>query len=247
MRMRRYRATLSLGVVAVGLAAAGCARMRKPPALWFERTSHAASATVNADGLTALQVRGGAANVRVVADTTDLVRVEVSLRSSDSERLNRTCVPTARLDTTRSNGVLSVRVHQPSRDRCGESWSVTAPSRLLVSLDFANADVEAHGFTGGLSASLTGTGKIRGTAVRGDVDVRVGVGDIDLSVDQREYADVSLASDVGSVRLELGGYDVPPAERRGSGQRITLRGAGTGRVTARSRVGDVRLTIAAPR
>jgi len=67
--------------------------MTKPPALWFERTSHAA--TANADRLNALEVPGGVANVRVVADTTEVVRVEVSLRSSDAERLHSTCVPNA--------------------------------------------------------------------------------------------------------------------------------------------------------
>src|SRR5688500_1811576 len=154
----------------------GCGRMTKPPALWFERTSHTASATVNAEGLTALEVRGGAANIRVVADTTDAVRIEVSLRSSDAERLNSTCVPTARLDTTRSNGVLSLSLRQPSRDRGGESWSISAPSRFFVSLDFTNAEAETHGFAGGLRVSTTSTGKVRGTIIGGDIDVRVGVG-----------------------------------------------------------------------
>lgn len=90
---------------------------------------------------------------------------------------------------------------------------------------------------------MGGTGKVRGTGVRGDVEVGVGVGDIELSIDQREYADVTLESEVGVVRLKVGGYDIPPADRRGAGQRISLRGSGTDRMVARSRVGDVRVTL----
>ena len=238
-------APTSLGtiVIATALTATGCARLSKPPALWFEKTSHATSVSANADGLTALEVRGGMADIRVIADTAERLQIVTSLRSSDAERLNKTCVPSARLDTVRSNGVLSVRVYQSSRDRCGESWSITMPKRLHIALDFTNADAEVQGLGGGLRMSAMGTGKIRGSVERGDVDVRVGVGDVELTIAQREYAAVSLESEVGSVHLKVGGYDVPRGEKRGAGQRISLTGAGTGRVSARSRVGDVRVTL----
>ncbi len=228
----------------LGLAASvsmmlGCVR---PPALWFEKDAEEARSSFDASGIQRLSLAGGVARVSIAPGADDSVRVVVSLRSRDQERLREKCIPGSRLEHDVEAGTMALRLRQSGRDHCGETWTVVLPARLFVLLEFANAEVDVSGIRGGLSASISGTGKVTASVDSGPASVTMGVGDVHVIANRASVGDLVLESEVGRAELTLHGVRVPVA-KRGSSSRIATRGTGSQDIRLRTRVGNVSLTV----
>jgi hypothetical protein len=227
-------------------ALVGCASIRRPPALMFERSALAVQVTTTARDVNAIQLLGGVADITIDGTSDSAISAEVALRSRDSVRLRRECVESSRIDTTRVHGVFRITLRQLSRRRCGETWRLRIPSWLSADVRVSNGAITLNHVEGGVRAEALSTGKITGT-VSGDVDVSVGVGDIDLESRQGSYEVVDLTAEVGKVGLTLAGYRIRSDRRPGAGDHIRVSGPGHGTVRARSRVGDVRVRVGSDR
>ena len=216
-----------------------CAR---PPAQLFERGQTQAQRSFDAEGTSRLSLEGGAGKVTIVAGNDDSVRVTTSLRSTDQRRLREKCIPGARLEQDLTNGTLSLRLHQSGRDRCGETWQVSLPPRLFVSLRFANADVDALGVRGGLDVHVTGTGKVTATIDSASASVNMNVGDVHIIANRAAVGALELESGVGRAELTLHGVKVP-VTKSGSSSKISTRGTGQHDIRLSTRVGNVTLVV----
>lgn len=223
------------------LAASSCARPR-PPALWFERGQEQTQASIDATSASRVSLHGGVAQVTVVPSTDDSVHVRLSLRSTDQKRLREKCIPGARLEQGVVDGTLGLRLVQSGRDHCGETWNVSVPARLFVTLEFTNADVDASGIRGGLNASISGTGKVTASVDSAPASVTMNVGDVHVTVNRAAVGELVLESDVGRAELTLHGVRVP-ARKHGSSSKIATRGTGQQDIRLRTRVGNVSLVV----
>ena len=182
--------------------------------------------SVDATGLVSVQLDAGVGDVELSPASTDSVRVQVTVRSSDAERLARDCLPNASLGVERQGGVLVVRLEQRTRNRCGSRWRLHLPPSLAVRV---RADL----------------GTITATGLTGALDVETGNGNIDVQSHAPGHGAVLVRSDVGRVAVRVRGYDVPPTSRRGAGQEATVRGPGGPDITLRTRNGRASLVLAA--
>ena len=233
----RHRLTI-LGV-ALTTSALACAR---PPALLFERGQTQAQTSFDAASLSRLSLEGGAARVTIVPGNDDSVHVTTSLRSTDQQRLREKCIPGARLERDITNGTLALRLRQSGRDQCGETWHVSLPSRLFVTLAFANADVDASGIRGGLDVRVTGTGKVTATVDSASASVTMNVGDVHVVATRAAVGVLELESGVGRAELTLHGVKVP-GTKSGSSSKISTRGTGHHDMRLATRVGNVSLVV----
>ena len=229
--------TITVGVLAISTLA--CSR---PPALLFERGQTQAQTSFDATGTSRLSLQGGAAKVTIVAGTDDSVRVTTSLRSTDQKRLREKCIPGARLEKDLTDGTLALRLHQSGRDTCGETWQVSLPPRLFVSLRFANAEVDALGIRGGLNVDITGTGKVTATIDSASASVTMNVGDVNITANRAAVRALELESKVGRAELTLHGVKVP-VTKSGSSSKISTRGTGQHDIRLSTRVGNVTLVV----
>lgn len=229
-----------LGAAACVTAAVACAR---PPALWFERGQEQTQATIDATSAGSLSLTGRVARVTVVPSADDSVRLIVSLRSTDAERLRAKCIPGARLEHRLVDGTLSLQLRQSGRDQCGETWHVAVPPRLFVALEFSNADIDASGIRGGLSARVSGTGRVTASVDSASVSITMGVGDVHVVATHAAVGNLMLESDVGRAELTLHGVRVPGDNRPGASSRISTRGSGHHDIRLRTRVGNVSLIV----
>ena len=222
------------------LATAGCTRpsmrtsFREGTAL--QRAAHAV------DGVSHVEIDAGVGDVSIRALSGDSVRLAVSLHSSDAKRLAETCIPDARLEVTRTEGVLRARVTQQSRDRCGQRWTVELPAHLAVSVRVGVGTIDVRGLAGGATLEA-GVGEIRAQVERGSVHAVSTNGDVTVATRDTAYASVEARANVGKVKLWVAGMEVSASRPPGAGDRIELRGSGGSRIVARTGVGDATIRI----
>ena len=234
-------ARASLLPFAAALTLAGCT----PPAmrtsfregLPLQRSAHASA------GVTLVTIDGGVGDVTVRPLPGDSIRIAVTLRSSDEERLTGTCIPRSRLETARTDGTLSARVVQESRDQCGQRWTVELPPHLAVNVRVNVGTIDVQGLAGGATLEVTNVGDIRAEVERGSVHAESAKGDVSVATRDSAYASVELRASVGKVKLWVNGMAVDAVRPPGAGDRISLRGAGTSRIVARAGVGDATVRI----
>jgi hypothetical protein len=231
----------TVGFASALLAASACARPR-PPALWFERGQEQTQASIDVTGANRISLHGRVAQVTIVPSTDDSVHVRLSLRSTDTERLREKCIPGARLERTMADGTLALRLVQSGRDQCGETWNVAVPARLFVALEFTNAEVDASGIRGGLSATVSGTGKVTASVDSAPASVTMNVGDVHVVANRAAVGELLVESDVGRAELTLNGVRVP-VRKQGASSKIATRGTGNQDIRLRTRVGNVSLVV----
>jgi hypothetical protein len=180
--------------------------------------------------------------VELNAGVADSVHIYVELRSTDVRRLNETCIPTARVEQTISDGQLVLRLLQPERNRCGETWRVSMPARYGATLEFAHLTARVIGIRGGLSARAS-NGSISATLDGGAANLELDVGDIELTSRQNAYEQVHLKTNVGRAELTINRYRVHENRRPGAGDEVRVVGEGTGRIWLRTGVGSIRAKI----
>ena len=215
----------------------------RPPALWFERGQEQTHASIDVAQANRVSLVGRVARVTIVPSQDDSVRVSVSLRSTDHERVREKCIPGARLERELVDGTLTPRLRQSGRDQCGETWQVAVPPRLFVAVEFTNAEVDASGIRGGLNARVSGTGRVTASVDSAPAFVTMGVGDVHVVATGAAVGELSLESHVGRAELTLHGVRVPVNGRTGASSRISTRGAGHQDIKLRTRVGNVSLVV----
>ena len=231
---------LTRGIIALMITSTvACAR---PPALWFERGQEQTRMALDATGTSRVALHGKVARVTIVPSTHDSVHVTVSLRSTDQERLREKCIPGARLEREVVDGTLTLRLRQSGRDQCGETWNMSVPPRLFVTLEFTNAEIDVSGIRGGLTANVSGTGKVTASVDSAPASVTMGVGDVHVVANRTTVGELELESEVGRAELTLHGVSVPVV-KRGSQSRIATRGTGQQDIRLRTRVGNVSLIV----
>ncbi|MGZ8376307.1 MAG: hypothetical protein ACXW61_01965 [Gemmatirosa sp.] len=183
-----------------------------------------AEQTFDAAGLTGIDLDAEVGDVELHGAAADSVQVQVTLRSSDAERLARECLPKSSLDVRRDGAVLTVRLEQRTRDRCGTRWRIAMSPRLHARVRARVGDVTVTGLASG-------------------IDVATGNGDIDVRSRATSHGRVEVRSDVGRVAVRVHGYAVPAERPQGAGQRATLRGPGGPDLVLHTRIGRASLVI----
>jgi hypothetical protein len=223
------------------LALAGCAppvmRASFREGLPLQRTAHAAA------GVTLVTIDGGVGDVTVRPLPGDSIRIAVSLHSSDEKRLEETCIPRSRLETSRTDGTLAARVVQQTRNQCGQRWTVELPPQLAVNVRVGVGTIDVRGLAGGATLEVENVGDIRAEVEGGSVHAVSAKGDVSVATRDSAYASVELRASVGEVKLSMNGMEVDAPRPPGAGDRITLRGTGASRIVARAGVGDVTVRI----
>lgn len=206
-----------------------------------------AQATLPADGVRELRVAAGTGDVHVMGEAgREQVDVTVRLRSQDAERLERVCIPSARLESKTDLGTMELRLRQDDRNKCGESWEVRVPARLATTLTGDVTRFRAEGAFESLNITASGPGRVDGAFTAEGVSVDLGHGPVDLTVTTADFDAVEVRSDNGGADLSLDGASIS-AQRSPPGARASLDGDGRGDIRARSRLGDVRLRLIRPR
>jgi len=184
--------TRAVAAAVVILVVAGCA----PGLVGFAAScSETASrtATVDADGLTAVLVRAGAGSLRIVGreDTTE-IRVDGMACAPTRDELER-----VDLTTRRSGSELIIEA--PSRDvRRGQlSMTIEMPAGLPVGVNDGSGSLEIRGVAS--VAVEDGSGSLRVESIAGDVRLIDGSGGIDV----RDIGGSVLVESDGSGGIDI--------------------------------------------
>jgi len=183
-------------------------------------------------------------DVSITGTDSDVLSVEVELTArrggffSSLTKAERV-VDTARLEVLRRNGILDLKIDAEGDEddrRFEEKWTITAPSRLAVTLDLGVGDADIVGMAGNLSVDA-GVGDVRVEADGGDVYLDLGVGDARVVAEEAAYGIVECSGGIGDSRIDVG-------EKRTSsdgfmGHATSWRGDGPGSIEIEAGVGDV--------
>jgi hypothetical protein len=247
------RVTLVAATVAAALITPLQAASPTPPVLQW---------SAPATGVVEVVVEAGNGEVTVVPSADDQVRVEVRTRLkrwSDDEPWRRLAgwflssryeedealLASLRIDHRRSGDLLELTLLPRGRTRTNrveESWRVEVPATAKVDVQLDSGDLEVTGVGGGVRAEL-GAGDLLVRVPQGDLDLRVGVGEIEASLASRSTARVALESTVGDARLWVGGSRIEHAREPGPGNHVSLSGSGRYAVRASVDVGDVSVRV----
>ena len=140
------------------------------------------------------------------------------------------------------HGVLQLDAKSSASGAFAERWTITMPESIAVRARLKEGDVRIEGFDRGVTLHLE-VGDATISAPRGDVEASVAVGDLDVSSGAAETPRVELRTNVGQVRLWVGGAELHHARSPGSGDRLSLERSGGERLQLSSGVGDIRLRI----
>jgi hypothetical protein len=216
----------------------------------LSETSAKAQSEKNLDGkvpatsLKSIDVRGRVGSIRLTPGSEAEIRYSVRLKGKTEWHLfgARTGHP-ERLEMVedRHGDVLTLDL-SGDRDNIEEEWIVEVPAAFAAKL---RLDV----------------GKLRATGIRGGLDTRVDVGDIDVDVPEgavyadssvgdirvrtstSSYGNVDLRASVGKVRVTLDSHQVDHKRSPGAGDSWRLNGPGRDHIRAHSEVGDVDVRI----
>ncbi|MEX0691289.1 MAG: hypothetical protein WD934_06685 [Gemmatimonadales bacterium] len=179
-----------------------------------------------------LTVRGRDGSLRVRPTSDPEVRVTVHLTDG--------CDTNHRL-ATHGRGDLTVQVTPSTHELCREQWTVWLPAGIAMVARLDDAAVDIADVRDAVTLSL-GHGTARLTNLDGDLSARVTTGDIHAS-GAAAWSHVRLAAQVGRVRLDVGGTNVPHARAPGSGDWIEIPGTGGRRIRLETTVGNVTLRL----
>jgi hypothetical protein len=168
-----------------------------------------------------------------------VVRVELAATHHHGKRADLAQVG---LKDEIDDGVLKLETRSDVSGAYAERWTVTMPESLAARARLKEGDVRIEGFGHGVTLHLeVGDGTI--SVPKGDVEASVAVGDLDVSSDTAETPRAELRTNVGKVRLWVGGAELHHARSPGSGDHLALERSGGDRMQISSGVGDVKLRL----
>jgi hypothetical protein len=179
-----------------------------------------------------LTVRGRDGSLRVRPTDGADVRVTVQLTNG--------CNSAHRM-AAHGSGEVTVQVTPSTHELCREQWTVWLPAGIAMVARLDDAEVDIADVRDAVTLSL-GHGTARLANLDGDLSATVTTGDIHAS-GAAAWSHVRLAAQVGRVRLDVRGTNVPHARAPGSGDWIEIPGTGGRRIRLETTVGNVTLRL----
>lgn len=203
--------------------------------------------TLDATDLKAVSLRAGVGEIELrTHDHGEIIlTVEVSPKGRRWFFGSRQTLDLARVELVREqdSGRLSLRVQHPEAkngDEFRESWHLTLPRPLAVTLELGVGDIEVMGLSSGFEVQL-GVGDLDAVVDSGEVVIDLGVGDISLQVSGAAYQ--SIKSEVGVGDTELRNAQKVHKEGHIVGNSLTWQGPGDFGVVVEVGVGDAEIVL----
>ncbi len=213
-----------------------------------------------AEGIDRLTLRAGDGSITVSPSSDDTIRarVEVTVEgSSDKERRPLGWFLTSRLERADdlagaisisesvSAGQATLRLLPLGKSRASrtkEDWFLELPPRVFLELEANSATTVVSEVYGGIRLRQ-GHGKAKIDVPRGDLDLRLQVGTIEVRSAVDTWHLVDLRSRVGEARLWIDGRRIKRRQPPGPGARIEVEGRGETILEVDVEVGNVELRL----
>ena len=192
-----------------------------------EDTTRTLSFSKNAEGIQAVVLKAGVGEVEIVVGKDAGVTAEVTLSMSKkpwSSARTKQELDAIELDSEVKGGTLYLRArgaHDDDHD-FGEDWSIHLPRAVAVTVEH-------------------GVGDVRVLDVAGDLDVRLGVGNVRIEGEYGAFGSIRGSCGVGDVDLRT---PEGPQESEGFvGHSLSASGPGKHEIRVKTGVGDVTIRL----
>ncbi len=153
---------------------------------------------------TALNVTTNVGTIHLEAAAVDEVHIaaEIKVKAATEERVQE-LAEEVRIVAEPAGQTLTIKAVKPSdlgRNQLSVDFTITAPAGLAVDCTTNVGDIRIAGFTQRVKASAD-VGRIHGTGLRGEIDLRTNVGDVqaDYAGDATPALNVTMTTNVGNI------------------------------------------------
>ena len=175
---------------------------------------------IDASGVRSVDVNAAVGSIRIRQGSGDVIRVRLEIKGSRSGILRRRAdVSDMDLEVTRSGSELKLEFQQ---DNAAADWEIELPRSLDLALRLG---------VGELDADLAG----------GNLDIKVGVGEVELRLPKTAAAQFSATTGVGEARIR-GGDNAEQTRTFVSG-RASSEGSGSAQVAVKVGVGEIDIRL----
>ena len=206
------------------------------------------TAEVSADGIDKILLDGHDGKAMIEVGDGEQIQIRVTIKAKRrglvyKSSAGRAYVEDARLENDARRGTLEVTLSDGrGRKDVEEAWTIVVPRRLAVVAEMSAARIDITDVTGGVEVHL-GVGKATIDVPRGNIRVKVSVGNAIVTTATDSFGDVDLRAQVGNTRLWIGGHRIKYSDPPGPGSKISMEGEGRDQVSVSVQVGDAFLRI----
>ena len=222
MRNLTYRATTTRTKFSILILAAGLITL---PAIAQDRqqSTKRVEHQINVADQTELEVRSGVGHIEIRYADQPFISVDVEFEGKSSGFMRRKSdVSAADIDIKETRDSIELRF---SEDNISANWVITAPAFERSRIDLGVGSIQSNYFTG-------------------DMSIKLGVGDIDASLDSTQLSQLQAAVGVGAVNV----VNIPNwlSERHLVSEKGSAKGPGEHSFSIEVGVGDIHFRHEAP-